>query len=152
MGGPQGGPGDPPVGLFRRYRRPKSSKYDTYRLRSRTSVVDENLFGEPLKNKLMSRSRSMEAISMEEDGLQQSPMQPQPTLFTRRRQPGPTKDDHGAAPRPERPRTALATMRPPAGAAGSVSRNIYPTKNKDFEPFEEGDGVFSTFCYKCAIL
>ena len=24
-------------------------------------------------------------------------------------------------------------------------------KNKDFEPFKEGEGVFSTFCYKCAI-
>ena len=25
------------------------------------------------------------------------------------------------------------------------------TKNKDFEPYEEGEGDFSTFCYKCAI-
>ena len=44
--------------------RPRSCKYDSYRLRSRTSVVDESLFGEPLKNKLiMARSKSMEAIS-----------------------------------------------------------------------------------------
>ena len=44
--------------------RPRSCKYDSYRLRSRTSVVDESLFGEPLKNKLiMARSKSMEVIS-----------------------------------------------------------------------------------------
>ena len=60
----QGGGGpSPPTGMYARRRRPKSCKYDTYRLRSRTSVVEENLFGEPLKNRLMSRSRSMEAIS-----------------------------------------------------------------------------------------
>ncbi len=55
-------------GQFRRHyhrgARPKSCKYDSYRLRSRTSAVDESLFGEPLKNRLMlARSRSMEAIA-----------------------------------------------------------------------------------------
>ena len=37
--------------------------------------------------------------------------------------------------------------------AYSVSGNPTNTlpKNKDFEPFEEGEGVFSTFCYKCVI-
>lgn len=49
-------------GIYNRHRRPKSCKYDTYRLRSRYSQVEENLFGEPLKNKLMARSRSMEAL------------------------------------------------------------------------------------------
>ena len=51
------------TGIYRRHKRPKSCKYDSYRLRSRHSQVEENLFGEPLKNKLMARSRSMEAIS-----------------------------------------------------------------------------------------
>lgn len=41
--------------LYRRFQRPRSSKYDTYRLRARTSVVEENLFGEPLKNKVCSK-------------------------------------------------------------------------------------------------
>ena len=53
-------------GIYSRHKRPKSCKYDTYRLRSRHSQVEENLFGEPLKNKLMARSRSMEAISNED--------------------------------------------------------------------------------------
>ena len=65
-GGGGGGPAKTAAvqGIYARHRRPKSCKYDTYRLRSRTSVVEENLFGEPLKNRLMmARSRSMEAIS-----------------------------------------------------------------------------------------
>ena len=57
-----------PSGMYFRPRRPKSCKYDSYRLRSRTSVVEENLFGEPLKNKLMARSKSMEALAMANAG------------------------------------------------------------------------------------
>jgi hypothetical protein len=51
----KGGGGGVGAGMFKRFQRPKSSKYDTYRLRSRTSVVEENLFGEPLKNKVRLR-------------------------------------------------------------------------------------------------
>ena len=65
-GGP---PGLGSGGMYVKRRRPKSCKYDTYRLRSRTSVVEENLFGEPLKNRLMmSRSRSMEALEHNRSG------------------------------------------------------------------------------------
>ena len=67
-------------GIYSRHRRPKSCKYDTYRLRSRHSQVEENLFGEPLKNKLMARSRSMEAISQGDN----SPPPSEPTLYDRR--------------------------------------------------------------------
>ena len=68
-----GGGGPPGLGsgggMYVKRRRPKSCKYDTYRLRSRTSVVEENLFGEPLKNRLMmSRSRSMEALEHSRSG------------------------------------------------------------------------------------
>ena len=35
-------------------------RYDTYRLRSRRSQVDETLFGEPLSRQLLNRSKSME--------------------------------------------------------------------------------------------
>ena len=104
------GPG--PVGIYTRHRRPKSCKYDTYRLRSRTSVVEENLFGEPLKNRLMSRSRSMETISQgNSDGSENGFEIQQPTLFTKRTNP---QQQHNARNkrRLERPRTALATMRP----------------------------------------
>ncbi len=73
-------------------------------------MVDENLFGEPLKNKLiMARSKSMEAISAPPEA---EPPQPVSSgnkgneLFIRRKgHPG------GLDTRPERPRTALATMR-----------------------------------------
>ena len=67
-------------GIYSRHRRPKSCKYDTYRLRSRHSQVEENLFGEPLKNKLMARSRSMEAISQGDA----SPPPAEPTSYDRR--------------------------------------------------------------------
>ena len=60
----------------------------------------------------MSRSRSMEAISDGGTGEDSFPEQNQPTLFTRRKLPGP----HTEVKRPERPRTALANMRPPAGS------------------------------------
>ena len=52
-------------GLFRRFQLPKSSKYDTYRLRSRTSVVEENLFGEPLKNKVRDNCIQLPILSLE---------------------------------------------------------------------------------------
>lgn len=120
-------------GLYSRHRRPKSCKYDTYRLRSRTSVVEENLFGEPLKNKLMARSKSMEAISQENP--EEAKPEAQPTLFTRR---GPQHRNKHFCPRDdvkrqERPRTALATMRHTGGnmnpeferrSLGQVSRLI----------------------------
>lgn len=124
-------------GHFRRYQRPRSSKYDTYRLRARTSVVEENLFGEPLKNKvnmnrrvkqrpelhqkrislkLMSRSRSMEAIvdglPTEDSGVGNNESPQQPTLFTRRN----LIMNNSEQKRIERPRTALANMRPPGGS------------------------------------
>ena len=109
----------PVGGLYSRHKRPKSCKYDTYRLRSRYSQVEENLFGEPLKNKLMARSRSMEAISQEELPNNAAPdAEPplnQPTLFTRRGGVGAQRPKHLCnredVKRPERPRTALATMR-----------------------------------------
>ena len=41
-----------------------SCRYDTYRLRSRRSQVDETLFGEPLSRQLLNRSKSME-VSLE---------------------------------------------------------------------------------------
>ena len=87
-------------------------------------MVEENLFGEPLKNKLMARSRSMEAIShgepSDEAGGTGGPAagpDSQPTLFTRR---GPQHRNKHLCPRDdlkkqERPRTALATMRPTGG-------------------------------------
>ena len=102
--------------MYSRHKRPKSCKYDTYRLRSRYSQVEENLFGEPLKNKLMARSRSMETIT-HEDNVQQSEQpttEQQPTLFTRRvganHRPKHLCNREDVK-RPERPRTALATMR-----------------------------------------
>ena len=82
--------------------------------------MDENLFGEPLKNKLMARSRSMETISQEgDDGggyYADSPPMAQPTLFTKRstleQQQHSRKRNSQNHRRTERPRTALATMRP----------------------------------------
>ena len=85
-------------------------------------MVEENLFGEPLKNKLMSRSRSMEIISQEGDdggyygdSPQNHPIA-QPTLFTKRstleQQQHSRKRNSQNTRRTERPRTALATMRP----------------------------------------
>ena len=105
-------------GLYSRHKRPKSCKYDTYRLRSRYSQVEENLFGEPLKNKLMARSRSMETITHEDNANAVQPEQTveqQPTLFTRREGANGHRPKHLCnredVKRPERPRTALATMR-----------------------------------------
>ncbi|CAB4060809.1 unnamed protein product [Lepeophtheirus salmonis] len=107
--------------LYTRRRRPKSSKYDSYRLRSRTSNVDENLFGEPLKNKLMSRSRSMEVID-HSNGF------PEPhhedKLFTKRL----TPPKIGKA--MERPKTALANMR--------VHKKM--NENPEFEKGSGGEG------------
>ena len=112
------------TGIYAKHKRPKSCKYDTYRRRSRTSIVEENLFGEPLKNKLMSRSRSMETISQEPDYVDrgyladdgQNPPLAQPTLFTKRstleQQQRSRKRNAQSNRRTERPRTALATMRP----------------------------------------
>ena len=48
-----GGPGL----FYKRYRRPQSCKYDTYRTRARRSQVDETLFGDPLSKQLMGRSK-----------------------------------------------------------------------------------------------
>ena len=79
-------------GLFyKRYRRPQSCKYDTYRTRARRSVVDETLFGEPLNKQLLARSKSMEAISSLEDT---KPIVPVAKVKSF-----------------QRPKTALATMR-----------------------------------------
>ena len=94
--------------LSRYHQRPKSCKYDSYRLRSRTSVVEENLFGEPLKNKLMARSKSMEFLSNEDSaktGLDQSQQHPDRLFVRRLPVPSQRNVPH------ERPRTALATMR-----------------------------------------
>ena len=127
------------TGIYTKHKRPKSSKYDTYRLRARTSIVDESLFGEPLKNKLMSRSRSMEAISQEADDGQyyaDSAHRPlaQPTLFTRRSTPRQQQYSRKAnsqnMKRMERPRTALATMRP--------SKSVI--KDPEFEKRSSGQG------------
>ena len=83
------------------------------RLRSRTSVVDENLFGEPLKNRLMlARSRSMEAIAAAQEQAQQQQQQQHNNpdrLFVVRQQQHQGRGNRRV--QPERPRTALATMR-----------------------------------------
>lgn len=118
-------------GIYNRHRRPKSCKYDTYRLRSRYSQVEENLFGEPLKNKLMARSRSMEAISQEGNSPPPPPPPKEQGFF-----PGRGVTDHRPkhyCPRndfkkQERPRTALATMR--------TSNN----QNPEFERRSSGQG------------
>ena len=109
-------------------------------------MVEENLFGEPLKNKLMARSRSMEAISHGEPlddaggngsgpgGMAGGPAESQqPTLFTRR---GPQHRNKHLCPRDdlkkqERPRTALATMRPSGG-----------NSNPEFERRSLGQVIF----------
>lgn len=69
----------------------------------------------------MSRSRSMEAIAdglpSEECSGNNEPLQ-QPTLFTRRNLGVPTSlnNNNDQQKRIERPRTALANMRPPGGS------------------------------------
>lgn len=104
--------------------RPRSCKYDTYRLRSRTSIVEENLFGEPLKNKLiMSRSKSLEAIAQQglaEAGKATADSYPvAQTPGTKRRRPHGGNEGTFRSGGQERPRTALATMRQPFKMAGN---------------------------------
>ena len=78
-------------------------------------MVDENLFGEPLKNRLMlARSRSMEAIAAAQEQAQQQQQQQQQhnnpdRLFVVRQQQHQGRGNRRV--QPERPRTALATMR-----------------------------------------
>ena len=131
------------TGIYAKHKRPKSCKYDTYRLRARTSIVEENLFGEPLKNKLMSRSRSMETISQEGDdggyygdSPQNHPIA-QPTLFTKRstleQQQHSRKRNAQNPRRTERPRTALATMRPVGSSKSMV-------KDPEFEKRSSAQG------------
>ena len=103
-------------GLFyKRYRRPQSCKYDTYRTRSRRSTVDETLFGEPLSKQLLARSKSMETISSGEDNKKLSPVRD-----TKRR---------GY----QRPKTALATMRV-TNRDPEFSTNYSPPPRRELAP------------------
>ncbi len=73
-------------------------------------MVDENLFGEPLKNRLMlARSRSMEAIAAAQEQAQQQQHNNPDRLFVVRQQQHQGRGNRRV--QPERPRTALATMR-----------------------------------------
>ena len=104
-------------GLFyKRYRRPQSCKYDTYRTRSRRSTVDETLFGEPLSKQLLARSKSMETISSGEDNKKLSPVRD-----TKRRG-------------NQRPKTALATMRVADRDPEFSSANYSPSPRKELAP------------------